>query len=97
MWVIPNWGEWLIYWRAGLLLWTQSDWKKELLGNLMKFSKGKYEALHLGWYNPMCWDRLGTDCIESSFIKKKLGVMVDKLNVSQQCAPAANMSSCILG
>lgn len=68
-----------------------------LLGNLVKFSKGKCEALHLGWHNPMCWNRLGTDCIETTFIKKKLGVMVHKVNVSQQCALEANMFSCLLG
>lgn len=63
----------------------------------MKFSKGKCKALQLGWHNPTQWDRLGTDCIENSFVEKELRVVVDKLNASQPCALGENVPGCKLG
>ena len=41
---------------------------------------------------------MGTDKLESSFAEKGLGILVDKLNVNQQCvlaALAANILDCI--
>lgn len=79
---------------------TQTDLvrlEKWALGDLMKFSKGKCKALQLGWHNPTQWDRLGTDCIENSFVEKELRVVVDKLNASQPCALGENVPGCKLG
>jgi len=60
----------------------------------MKFHKSKCWILHLGQCNPGCPYRLWDKRLE----EKNLGVLVDgKLNMSQQCALAAQMASRLLG
>ncbi|KAK4814555.1 LOW QUALITY PROTEIN: hypothetical protein QYF61_023754 [Mycteria americana] len=91
-----NWEEWLM--RQGIVLLsrgTSTGWRKE--PHEVQQGEVQSPAAPCWRSSPMHQYMLGAAQLESSFAEKDRGVLLDPMNMSQQCALAAKKANDILG
>jgi len=72
--------------------------EKWAVRNFVKFKKGKYQVLHLGWNKLMQQCRLRVSCLGNRFSDKDLAILEDKkLDMSQQHDLVARKANSIPG
>lgn len=86
--------EWCIRWLHCLS--EDLDWVDNLAKENMRFNNGKLWVWHLRRNNPR-HQLAGTRQLESSFIRKDLSILMNKLKMSQQCALMAVKIHTLLG
>ncbi|PKU39983.1 rna-directed dna polymerase from mobile element jockey-like [Limosa lapponica baueri] len=66
--------------------------------NVIRINKAKYRVLNMDWGKPSINTGLGNEGIESSPVKKDLGLLVDeKVDMSWQYVLTVQKANCILG
>lgn len=85
----------LICLRAGLIFRAGGNTQQT---TILKISKDKFKLLPPIWTNSPQQYRMGTDRLRSSSVEKELWILVgSELNLSQQCALAAEKANSLLG
>lgn len=76
---------------------TLPDWRPEQREIPLNSSEGNTKFCLQGEKKTGHRHTLGTNSLESSFVEKALGILVDKMNMNQQCTFTGKKANTILG